>query len=272
MTALAPSRQSEHPSPFPKAKVDKLRDQGYCIIPGVLTPDATANVRERLVWAAEESERRGVPTHLAIDPNDRNVRVFHLLELDEVFRDLIVHPLALQLVNGLLGEDVLISNFTANIALPGSRSMKVHSDQSIVIPEPWCEPWSMNIIWCLDDVHAANGATLFLPGSHRIERAAQVGEDPVGRMIPFEAQAGSIIAMDGRMWHTSGANVTTDVERALLFGYYSRAFIRPQMNWNAALSSMTQASVSPQLRALLGLNHTANVGLGARLSFDTYAQ
>jgi ectoine hydroxylase-related dioxygenase (phytanoyl-CoA dioxygenase family) len=27
---------------------------------------------------------------------------------------------------------------------------------------------------------------------------------------PFEASAGSFIAMEGRLWHTSGANVTAD--------------------------------------------------------------
>ena len=47
--------------------------------------------------------------------------------------------------------------------------------------------------------------------------------------------------MDGRMWHTSGANVTATEERALLFGYYCAPFLRPQTNWNAALSPATQA-------------------------------
>ena len=250
-----------------EAAFSQLQSDGYCIIPDVLSRERVAQVRAALIWAAGESERRGVSTHLAIDPNDRNVRVFHLLELHAEFRDLIVHPLAMDLVAALLGKDVLVSNFTANIALPGSRSMKEHSDQSIVVPEPWFDPWAMNVIWCLDDVYAANGATLFLPGSHRYQRAAEVGQDPVARMQPFEAKAGSVIAMDGRMWHTPGANVTADSERALLFACHSRSFIRPQRNWNAALSPATQSSVSPQLRALLGLDDSANVGLGQRLLF-----
>jgi len=30
-------------------------------------------------------------------------------------------------------------------------------------------------------------------------------------MIPFEAKAGSIVVMEGRLWHTSGANITSRI-------------------------------------------------------------
>jgi len=245
----------------------QLRAEGFAIVPGVLGAERCADVRERLWRAAEESERRGAPTrNIGIDPNEHNVRVFNLIDLDPVFVELIQHPAAIALVESLLGPGFLISNFTANIALPGSKSMKVHSDQSIVVPEPWLEPWSINIIWCLNDIHAANGATLYLPMSHQIAWLKDAPANPRPAMKPFEASAGSIIAIDGRVWHTSGANVTNDEERALLFGYYSRDFIRPQANWNAQLSAATIAALSPQLHEWLGLGPAANIKLAAPLA------
>lgn len=69
--------------------------------------------------------------------------------------------------------------------------------------------------------------------------------------------------MDGRLWHTSGANITADEDRALLFGYYSKAFLRPQVNWNAALSPATQAGLDGALFNLLGLGVSANTGEAA---------
>lgn len=243
-----------------------LDEHGYCIVPGVLAPAAVAELRGRLWRATEESERRGAPTrNVGLDPNEHNVRVFNLLDLDRAFRDLIQHPLALALVRHVLGERFLISNFTANIALPGSRPMKLHSDQSIVIPEPWLAPWALNVIWCLDDVREANGATRFVPGSHRVTRRAGLPADAEARSLPFEAEAGAAIAMDGRMWHTSGANTTADEQRAMLFGYYSADFIRPQQNWNAALSPATIAELSPAMRGWLGLDAAANLGLALPL-------
>jgi 5-dehydro-6-demethoxyfumagillol dioxygenase len=247
-----------------------LHADGFAIVPSVLARERCDDIRARLWRAAEESERRGAPTrNIGIDPNEHNVRVFNLLDLDPVFVELIAHPLAIELVTALLGDGFLISNFTANIALPGAESMHVHSDQSIVVPEPWLEPWSINIIWCLNDVHEANGATRYLPMSHLLTRAVELPADPRRSMRPFEAPAGSIIAMDGRVWHTSGANVTRTDERALLFGYYSRDFLRPQTNWNAALSSATIAALSPQMQQWLGLGPSANVRLAAPLAVTT---
>ncbi len=243
-----------------------LDEHGFAVLEGVLEPARCAEVRDHLVGAVAESERRGLPTFVpGLDPNDANVRVFNLLDLDAVFRELIVHPIALALVHGLLGEHFLISNFTANIARPGSRSMSLHADQAIVIPEPWLEPWAINIIWCLDDVYDANGATRYLPGSHRITKLAEVPEEAGEKLRPFEAPAGSVIAMDGRVWHTSGANVTEDVERALLFGYYTADFIRPQTNWNVMLSEETKAAINAPLFDLLGLGPTANTRHAAEL-------
>lgn len=245
---------------FDESHRASLREQGYCVIEDVLGPAEVADVRRRLVEAAAESERRGIPTRIeALDPNEHNVRVFNLLDLDPVFIDLISHPLALEVVRDVLTDDFIISNFTANIAKPGSGSMMIHSDLAAVLPEPWHAPWSFNIIWCLDDVRDENGATRFLPGSHRYERLEDLPEDMADRMVPFEAKAGSIVAMDGRLWHTSGVNRTREEERALLFGYYSRSFIRPQWNFNVGLSEATQAMLSPELRKRLGLELTANM-------------
>jgi ectoine hydroxylase-related dioxygenase (phytanoyl-CoA dioxygenase family) len=245
----------------------RLSEDGFAVIPDALSRVAAEDVRARLWRAAEESERRGVPTrNIGIDPNNANLRVFNLIDLDPVFRDLIAHPHAIEIVTGLLGPAFLISNFTANIALPGSQSMVMHSDQAVVIPEPWLYPWAINIIWCLTDVRADNGATLYLPKSHRLTRVSELPADARSRMVPFEAKVGSIIAMEGRLWHTSGANVTRDEERALLFGYYTRDFIRPQVNWNAALSAETIAALSPEMHAWLGLGANANVKLAVPLA------
>jgi fumagillin biosynthesis dioxygenase len=247
----------------------QLFDEGFCVVEGVLDAAAVRSVRELLIAAAQESRRRGVDTFMPVlDPNDRNVRVFNLLDLDPIFVELIQHPRAIALVRELLGDGFLISNFTANIALPGSLSMRLHSDQAIVIPEPWLEAWAINIIWCLDDVHAANGATRYVPHSHRITRQNELPSDALARSRPFVAPAGSIIAMDGRMWHTSGANTTEHDERALLFGYYSADFIRPQVNWNVVLSETTRASLSRQMVDWLGLGPAANTNRATMVRRD----
>ena len=262
----------ERLGPMPNLSPHKgsLAAHGFCVVPDVLTREESAKIRTHLIEASEESVRRGVPTHIdSLDPNAANVRVFNLIDLDVVFRELILHPTAAEMVTALLGEGWMISNFTANIAKPGSKSMAIHSDQGIVMPEPWLAPCSINIIWCLDDVDEENGATRYLPESHKITSLAELPTDIGAHMKPFEAAAGSIIAMDGRVWHTSGENVSRDRERALLFGYYSRDFIRPQVNWNAALSPDTLASIKSPLFDRLGLGPTANISVNVNAGVMT---
>tara|TARA_B110000977_G_scaffold73622_1_gene99635 strand:- start:3627 stop:4427 length:801 start_codon:yes stop_codon:yes gene_type:complete len=239
---------------------DDLEANGFCVVENVLTANEVSGIREKLLLAATESNRRGVPTHIpSLDPNDANVRVFNLLDLDPVFLELMERPKAIQFVKALVGDDFIVSNFTANIARPGAQSMHAHSDLGIVFPGPWLKPWSMNVLWCLDDVHHDNGATRYLPDSHKITCAKDVPTDMLDNMQSFNAKAGSIIIMDGRLWHTSGENVTENEERAIVFGYYSAAFLRPQVNWNVLLAESTQRNLSPQTRRWLGLNGTANM-------------
>ncbi len=240
--------------------LSSLAVDGVAIVPDVLNANESDAAFAALLSASDESARRGVPKHIAaLDPNASNVRVFNLLDLDDLFGRLIAHPIADALVTGLLGRGYIVSNFTANIARPGSESMVVHSDLAAVMPEPWTDALSCNIIWCLTDIHRDNGATLYIPGSHRYRCAADVPDDPLVHMVPFEAAAGSVIVMDGRVWHTSGRNVTADEDRALLFGYYTKPFLRPQWNFTASLRPDVQAALPPVMRYRLGLDTNLNM-------------
>src|SRR5438105_9942522 len=178
----------------------RLERDGHAVVPNVLSPREVEDAVSRLWAASEESQRRGIPAHIPqLDPNAGNVRVFDLVDLDPLFGELLQHPVADTIVSRFLGPEYIISNFTANIARPGSGSMFIHSDQSLVAPEPWLQPWAVNIIWCLSDVRRENGATLHVPGSHRIETRAELPDDLEARPVPFDASGGSIIATEGRV-------------------------------------------------------------------------
>ena len=90
---------------FMESHQQRIADDGYCVMENVLSPDETARVRHHLVEAAAESERRGIPTRIeTLDPNENNIRVFNLLDLHPVFRELIQHPTALEVVRHVFHE------------------------------------------------------------------------------------------------------------------------------------------------------------------------
>jgi fumagillin biosynthesis dioxygenase len=245
-----------------------LDEDGYCIVPDVLSGELAATLGRRLREVAADLARSGVATHTPlIDPTPANVRVYDLPEHDPAFLHLLTDDAVCKLVDACLGPDWIVSNFTANIARPGARAMKIHSDMALVFPEPWAERWALNVIWCLDEARADNGATRYLRGSHRFTHHSDVPPHAEATMRPLEAPAGSAIVLDGRTWHSSGNNVTESDERALLFAYYTRGFIRPQVCWHEALSAATIAALEPRQRRLLGfgaLSNTFGVSLIAR--------
>jgi len=263
---VANLKSGNSPSNTTAARIH-LQEEGWCVVPDILTPDETAQVLSRLWKAKEASEKQGDPTRLEfLDPNASNVRVFYLMQLDEIFLDLIQHPTAIEMVKSVLGDDFLISNFTANIARPGSKSMGLHSDMALVVPDPWKEIWALNVIWCLTDMYFENGATLYIPGSNKWEYQSQIPKDARKLLKPFTAKAGSIVIMDGRVWHTSGENVSKE-DRALLFGYYTAPFLRQQVNWTAKLDEATKENLSDDMKNWLGLGVNGNLGRALDLKY-----
>ncbi len=243
----------------------QVEEDGFFVLPGVIDRAAAAAAREASVAAAMQAAAGGYPiTWEDLDPNGRNVRIPDLLAYDPVFARLVMHEHVTPYVAALLGPDWVVSNFSGNIALPGSGSMNAHCDQSTIMPEPWLEQNCLNAIWCLDDVDEENGATRYLPGSHKFTRFSEVPADPKAGMRPFAASAGSVIIMHGRMWHTSGENISADRERCLLFALYASGYLRLQANWWQIIPQERLAEMPSELQQRLGLT-TPNRGYGAYL-------
>lgn len=240
---------------------------GFAVVPGVIGGELLERAQTAIARIIETMRDEGIDTFSeSLDPNEANLRLYHLAAWDPVFIELLRHPVARALVEATIGPQWIVSNFTANVAMPGSGSMNVHSDQALVVPPPWNEPWAINIIWCFDDVHEANGATRYVPGSQHWRNFEEVPGDLLERSVPFSAPAGSFVAMEGRVWHTSGANVTEDERRAMAFAYYTRDFVRPQVNWAMVMPPEAQAALDDEARQMLGLSQMGNIRIGGGLT------
>jgi 5-dehydro-6-demethoxyfumagillol dioxygenase len=239
----------------PTASVDEalasFDEHGVAVLVGALDAAEVVDVRSRLDAAVLRSEDRGFPTRdYEFDPDGNNVRVFMLFNLDPIFLDLIVRPVARTFVHHAIGTEFTISNFSANILGPGAGSMVLHADQGYAT-EPWPPvPLAVNVGWILDDFSEEVGATRYVPGSHRAGHNPD--PDSTNETVSVEAPAGSILVMDGRVWHQSGVNRSADRHRAALFGYYVRSWIRPQVNWNVFLDPAVAATLEPEMLDRLG--------------------
>ena len=230
-----------------------IADFGFTIVPDVLTGDALTAARDALYRAAASDRARGREQHFGLDyaHDSSNQRVWNVLSRDPVFEDLAFHPVAVAYVKALLGWPALLGNLSANITGPGGGEMVLHADQ-IFMPEPWAaDPQGMNVAWCLDDFTEANGATRFVPGSHKLNRAPRADEADAPT-VAMVAPAGSIVVFESRVWHKTGFNRTTSEHRAGVFGWYTKPIYRAQENWFLSLRPEVRQFASDDALVLLG--------------------
>ena len=241
--------------PAPTRDLDQARadiaEHGVCRIPGVLAGGKLTRVREALYRAADEDRARGWGgRYISDNPDDHtNQRVWNLPSRDPVFCDLVEHELALTFVNHLLGWPVLLSNISANITGPGGGEMVLHADQGFA-PEPWGGIQGVNVAWAIDDFTDENGATRIVPGSHRLNRKPDT--EAAHETVPLEAEAGTMIVMEGRVWHRTGFNRTESKHRAGIFAFYTLPIYMPQENWFLSLNPAIRHYASETLLQLLG--------------------
>ncbi|HEV2370497.1 MAG TPA: phytanoyl-CoA dioxygenase family protein [Acidimicrobiales bacterium] len=242
-----------------RARAD-LAELGYCLVADALEPTTVAGLRRRVEELAAREIEDGTDY---VYENGSNQRVWTLLNKGPEFVDLILHPLAIEMMEHLLGYGFLLSNIDANIAGPGGKPMFLHADQSFV-PDPWPWPYPLvaNIMWMLDDFTPDNGATRVVPGSH-LEGHGPRPADMAGRAKtePVTAPAGTALVFDGRLWHQTGANTTRDEKRHGILAYYCRPFMRQQENWFVSLRPDVLESAPPRLRQLLGYENYLSLGM-----------
>jgi ectoine hydroxylase-related dioxygenase (phytanoyl-CoA dioxygenase family) len=230
-----------------------IADYGLTIIPDVLTGDRLTTARDALYRAADSDRARGREVKFSLDYEEdgSNQRVWNVLSRDPVFEDMAFHPLTVDYVKRLLGWPALLGNISANITGPGGGEMLLHADQ-IFVPEPWCsEPQGLNALWCVDDFTDANGATRFVPGSHKLNRLP-TPEEANTATVPIEAPAGSVAIFESRVWHQTGNNRTNDQTRAGVFAWYTKPIYRPQENWFLSLKPEIRQFASDDALTLLG--------------------
>jgi ectoine hydroxylase-related dioxygenase (phytanoyl-CoA dioxygenase family) len=102
----------------------------------------------------------------------------------------------------------------------------------------------VGFILMIDEFRTDNGATCFLPGSHRWPHAVA---DDVARAVPVPAcgPAGSMIVYNGSVWHGHGRNGTLSPRRSI-----QGAFIRRDLTSGLNLASRMRPETLLRIGAL----------------------
>ena len=254
------------PKPLPSTDWDRLRadldEFGYCLIADALDAAEVEALRSRLLDQAAGEAAGGVAIRdggqVGVDAPAPNQRVLNLLDKGEEFWRVLLHPVVDEIVCHLLGENVISSSVTANIANPGGEPMPLHSDQGYV-DIPIEDAVVCNTMWMLTDFTVENGGTYLVPGSHHRNRYP---DDPMdfSECISLEGPSGMACVFDGRVWHGTGPNRTTGTSRVGLLNYWCRPWVRQQENMVASLRPETVAAMPERLLRRIGFEVYGTLG------------
>ena len=145
-------------------QLGQFDQQGYLFFPGTFSPDETAYLKQQAdaVYAMDRKE-------VWRESSGAARTAFAAHKYNEGFRRLGAHPRLITPVEQLLGGPVYMHQYKVNAkAAFDGEVWQWHQDYGTWRrDDEMPEPRAMNIAVFLDDVTAANGPLLFIPGSHK---------------------------------------------------------------------------------------------------------
>jgi phytanoyl-CoA hydroxylase len=220
-------------------EVEDFWQKGYLRVPGVYTPEETAELRselDRLIgeWASR-TEWTGPWRKRYMDEateKDGKFEGMHDLQsYSGAWARGIINPRLVQMLVDVLGPDVEFHHTTMHVKVPGTgMPFPMHQDHPFYAHE---DGRYVDVLVHLDDTNDNNGELRFLEGSHLngpLPHITETEEGPCSPHLPVDdyrledtvavpAKAGDVVLMTINTVHGSGINRSSEPRRLVRMGY-----------------------------------------------------
>ena len=262
------------------SKTKKSWDEnGYILLENILTEDECLKIKKIVQYLAYQEKINNNAHIYDNDPvytaghkprsnqNGSLQRVWNLINKHEIFQEIIQRPIIMDIMEEIFDRDTShhkfgLKSFQANIIGPGGTEQRLHVDTAI--PEPF-PSWTIeaNTVWLIDDFTEYNGATWYLPGSHKFGTKPKKHDQSRSDLIQLAGlKKGSLAIHSGYLWHKRGENKTLE-DRMVLLGAFSASYVRDVCNEEEYLvltDKDKMMSFSKKLRQLIGFEHGIHRG------------
>lgn len=226
--------------------LQELLDSGFVVIPG---PVAGGRL-EQFAQAYDLAVAGAIPPDLSI--GSTTTRVHDFVNRGAEFDELYVFRPVLEACCRVIGQPFKLSSLLARTVRPHSQGQPLHVDF-----ERDTDGWPMvGFILMVDEFRRDNGATRFVPGSHKW--SAIPGDFVKDSTADYEGQvvacgaAGSVILYNGSVWHGHTANSSGEHRRSIQ-GAYIRREAESGVNLPTRMRPETLARISPLAKYLLAV-------------------
>jgi hypothetical protein len=231
----------------PSTVAEVLGEAGCAVIERLVEPSTLDRARSELAPYLKAT---------AYGPDDfsgrRTRRTGGLIARSGTCRDLVMHPVVLDVVGTVLGHATSYQlHLTQVIAIgPGEPAQPIHRDQWAFdfFPFPSGYEVQCNTIWAMNDFTEANGATRLVPGSNRLaDRLELTADDTEPAVMP----AGSVLFYTGALYHGAGANRSDEVRYGVNLTY-AISWLRQEENQYLAVPREIARELPEPLLRLMG--------------------
>ena len=233
----------------PRAPVRaELDAAGFCVLRSVV-PAAKV---ERICAAYDRAFAAATVPDLKTASSGGSTRLTDFVTRDAEFDDLYLLEPVLSACVDTIGPQFKLSSFSGRTVLPGAAPQGLHVD---VRPDE--DAWPLlGFIVMVDAFREDNGATRFVPGSHRAEptsaREGNQRPDDDAHVLAC-GEPGSVIVYFGSTWHGYSANRSSSPRRSLQGAYIPRSGTAA-MQWRSRLSLETLGRLSRSARRVLAVD------------------
>lgn len=229
-----------------EAHAARIRDDGYTVIERAASGELVESLKAAVLRIEREHNLQTAKTSFE---GFKTLRINNLLTYDDIFWEVPLHENVLPVVEKVLDKECLLSSFCSLVLGPGQEAQPIHEDtQLIPLPRPHI-PITINAIWALSDFREDNGATRFIPGSHKLDHSPEYGKDYAA--LTATMPAGSVLLFDSALWHGSGPNAS-DERRFAFSCAYCWGWMRQQENLQLGIPRETAERFPRRLQELCG--------------------
>ena len=226
--------------------VSELRERGLAILPDAVP----SGEMEQLAAAYDAAVASATDEDISI--GSTSTRVTDFVNRGAEFDRLYVLPPLLEACCRIIARPFKLSTLHARTLPPGAAAQALHVD----VGRHGSEWPLVGFILMVDDFRPDNGATRFVPGSHRWPRAP--GDSMADMVAEHDRQvlacgsAGSLLVFNGSTWHGHTANVSSEPRRSLQGAFIPRAG-HAATDFAARMQPETRKRLGPLARYVLAL-------------------
>jgi ectoine hydroxylase-related dioxygenase (phytanoyl-CoA dioxygenase family) len=235
---------------LPDSAVRELDEAGFVVVSGPVAPaqlSRLAAVYDAAVSAADPAD---------VGSGRTTTRVWDFVNRAPDFDGLYVYQPILEACCRVIGAPFHLSTMHARAVNAGAPAQELHADYRRTT-----DAWPMvGFVFMVDEFRRDNGATRFVPGSHRWRHApSDVMQDATGDydgQVSACGSAGSVVIYNGSIWHGHGANQTNEPRRSIQGAYIRRddkqatnqaARVRPDTLGRIGALARYVLNIEPQL-------------------------